>query len=507
MKADKKIIAAIIIVAFLLMLLNIVSSAYAGEEAVKKAMEKYDIHHYEDGIALLKKEIDARSGDDLVLPYFILGRLYLKQAGLYRAIYETSLMTTNEYLTKLNGSKSGRKSRYLSYFLGLLHLEMNQPKKAAAYLQQFINSSPPDERFREKARLRLGMAYYLMGEKKKGEDYWRGVSAKDEEIIAEKGYILVRLNTGIKDALEMAQNAIKISQKSGRKDIQLYRNAAYVYYKNDMADAALELLDKMPSDEAVFVDNMERNKVIKFYDPSAIGDISAIYYYAAGKYFNRVMNLRGRERYEDLVRYYLGEVSYGLGRYDAAIDEINNFVKLSKRDARYNERARVLLGACYYKKGDKKKAEEIWNDVLNKNPQDAGIISELMDTYAELKVEDPAILKRMEEKGSSSSRDEKLAKPFYMSLGRLYYNKRDYERSVQTLELARDKGNKNKLETNDPVFLIRLADGYYRLRKYSESLEIFFGIGKVYPIVRQIQDTIQGVYSAEEKGSGEARIN
>ena len=351
------------------------------------------------------------------------------------------------------------------------------------------------------------MAYYLMGEKKKGEDYWRGVSAKDEEIIAEKGYILARLNTGLKDALEMAQNAINISQKSGRKDIQLYRNAAYVYYKNDMADAALELLDKMPSDEAVFVDNMERNKVIKFYDPSTIGDISAIYYYAAGKYFNRVMNLRGRERYEDLIRYYLGEVSYGLGRYDAAIDEINNFVKLSKRDARYNERARVLLGACYYKKGDKKKAEEIWNDVLNKNPQDAGIISELMDTYAELKVADPAILKRMEEKDSSSSRDEKLAKPFYMSLGRLYYNKKDYERSVQTLELARDKGNKNKLETNDPVFLIRLADGYYRLKKYSESLEIFFGIGKVYPIVRQIQDTIQGVYSAEEKGSGEARIN
>lgn len=199
------------------------------------------------------------------------------------------------------------------------------------------------------------MAYYLMGEKKKGEDYWRGVSAKDEEIIAEKGYILARLNTGLKDALEMAQNAINISQKSGRKDIQLYRNAAYVYYKNDMADAALELLDKMPSDEAVFVDNMERNKVIKFYDPSTIGDISAIYYYAAGKYFNRVMNLRGRERYEDLIRYYLGEVSYGLGRYDAAIDEINNFVKLSKRDARYNERARVLLGACYYKKGIRKR--------------------------------------------------------------------------------------------------------------------------------------------------------
>ena len=64
-----------------------------------------------------------------MLPYFILGRFYLKEAGLYRAIYETSLMTTNEYLIKLNGSKSGKKSRYIPYFLGLLHLEMGQPKR------------------------------------------------------------------------------------------------------------------------------------------------------------------------------------------------------------------------------------------------------------------------------------------------------------------------------------------------------------------------------------------
>ena len=97
-------------------------------------------------------------------------------------------------------------------------------------------------------------------------------------------------------------------------------------------------------------------------------------------------------------------------------------------------------------------------------------------------------------------------KPFYNSLGLLYYSKKDYEKSVQALELARDKANKNKIEANDPVFLIRLANSYYRLRKYSEALEIFFELGKAYPVVRQIQDTIQGVYSADEKGSGDVRI-
>src|SRR4030067_610817 len=445
MKADKKIITAFIILAFILLVLNIV--AHAAEDSLKKAMEKYETHRYSEGIALLKKEIDGRQKDELVLPYFILSRFYLKEAELYRTMYETSLMTTNDYLIKLNSVRTGKKSKYLPYFMGLLYLETGQAKKGAASLQQFVNNN----------------------------------------------------------SVEMAQNSINLSQKNGNKNhSKKYREIAFIYYKNDMSDAALGLMDKIELNEPEVLDNVEKNKVVRFYDPALLNDMSRIYYYAAGKYFNKVMSLRGREKYEDLIRFYLSEVNYRLNRYDDAINEINGFLKSNKLDAKYNKKINVLLGACYYKKGNKKQAIEIWDDLLNKNQQDDGAISALMDAYAELNVEASPLLKKTE--GQIASKDEKKMKPFYNSLGLLYYSKKDYEKSVQALELARDKANKNKIEANDPVFLIRLANSYYRLRKYSEALAIFFELGKAYPVVRQIQDTIQGVYSADEKGSGDVRI-
>ncbi len=503
MKADKKIITALIIFAFILLILNIAS--YAAEDSLKKVMEKYETHRYNEGISLLRKEIDGKQKDELVLPYFILGRLYLKEAELYRTIYESSLMTTNEYLNKLNNLKSVKKSRYLPYFLGLLYLEINQPKKAVPLFQQLINTGSVDKGFKEKARLRLGAAYYIAGDKKKAEEQWTQVSADDKDVIAENGYIFARLNIRLKDAIDMVQNAVNLSQKNGTKShSKIYREIAFVYYKNDMVDAAIELLDKMPLDEPEVVDDIERNKVLRFYDISVMGDISTIYYSAASNYFNKAMNLRGREKYEDLIRFYLSEIDYRLNMYDEAVREINTFLKSNKLDARYNKRIRILLAACYYKKNNKKQAFEIWDEMVNKNFQDDSAVSAVMDTYAELNVDAASILKLIE--GQTVSKEEKKMKPYYNSLGGLYYSRKDYEKSVQAFELVRDKANKNKLEANDPVFLIRLANSYYRLKKYSEALEIFFEMGKSYPVVRQVQDAIQGVYSADEKGSGDVRI-
>ncbi len=503
MKADKKIITAFVILAFILLVLNIVS--HAAEESLKKAMEKYETHRYSEGIALLRKEIDGRQKDELVLPYFILGRFYLKEAELYRTMYETSLMTTNDYLIKLNSVRTGKKSKYLPYFMGLLYLETGQAKKAAATLQQFVNSNSVDTVLKEKARLKLGAAYYISGDRKKAEDIWAQVASAGEDVIAEKGYVYARLNIKLKDAVEMAQISINLSQKNGSKNhFKKYREIVFIYYKNDMSDAALGLMDKISLNEPEVLDNVEKNKAVRFYDPALLNDMSRIYYYAAGKYFNKVMSLRGREKYEDLIRFYLSEVNYRLNRYDDAINEINGFLKYSKLDVKYNKKINILLGACYYKKGDKKQAVEIWDDLLNKNLEDDSAISALMDAYAELNVDATAVLKRIEIQ--TASKDEKKLKPFYNSLGMLYYSRKDYEKSVQALELVRDKANKNKIEANDPVFLIRLANSYYRIKKYSEALEIFFELGKAYPVVRQIQDTIQGVYSADEKGSGDVRI-
>jgi hypothetical protein len=74
------------------------------------------------------------------------------------------------------------------------------------------------------------------------------------------------------------------------------------------------------------------------------------------------------------------------------------------------------------------------------------------------------------------------------------------------MEAGRDKSNKNKIEANDPEMLAGLAEAYYRTKQFSEGLEIFFEMSQEFPVVRQIQEAVQGVYSMEQRSAGDVRI-
>ena len=54
--------------------------------------------------------------------------------------------------------------------------------------------------------------------------------------------------------------------------------------------------------------------------------------------------------------------------------------------------------------------------------------------------------------------------------------------------------------------LVALADLYYRTKKFSESLEIYFEMGKQFPAVRPIQEALQGIYSMEHQSAGDAKL-
>jgi outer membrane protein assembly factor BamD (BamD/ComL family) len=94
-----------------------------------------------------------------------------------------------------------------------------------------------------------------------------------------------------------------------------------------------------------------------------------------------------------------------------------------------------------------------------------------------------------------------------VGLGRYSLGKKDLGKAVTYLETGRDKGNKNKIESNDPLMLVSLSDAYYRTKKFSEALEIYFEMSKQFPQVRQIQEALQGIYSMEHKSAGDVKIN
>ena len=102
--------------------------------------------------------------------------------------------------------------------------------------------------------------------------------------------------------------------------------------------------------------------------------------------------------------------------------------------------------------------------------------------------------------------DGRRAQRLNFALGRYHLVRKDYARAIAYMETGRDKSNKNKIEANDPEMLAGLAEAYYRTKQFSEGLEIFFEMSGEFPVVRQIQEAMQGVYSMEQRSAGDVRI-
>jgi hypothetical protein len=147
----------------------------------------------------------------------------------------------------------------------------------------------------------------------------------------------------------------------------------------------------------------------------------------------------------------------------------------------------------------------VWDELVRKQPEDRDLIAEVLFACSRMKVACPKALQKataLVEAGES-----KRLSLLNIAIGKYHLSGLDDARAVSYLEAGRDKSNKNKIESNDPAMLVSLADAYYRTKKFSEALEIYFEMSKQFPEVRQIQEAMQGVYAMEHKSAGDVKIN
>jgi len=81
-----------------------------------------------------------------------------------------------------------------------------------------------------------------------------------------------------------------------------------------------------------------------------------------------------------------------------------------------------------------------------------------------------------------------------------YLRKKDYARAISYMEAGRDKSNKNKIEANDPEMLAGLAEATIDQEILRRPRDLF-EMSKEFPVVRQIQEAMQGVYSMEQRSA------
>jgi tetratricopeptide (TPR) repeat protein len=178
------------------------------------------------------------------------------------------------------------------------------------------------------------------------------------------------------------------------------------------------------------------------------------------------------------------------------------FLARPQAPALYRGRAQARLALIDYRQGRKEEAERTWSAMAESG--DAELAAAALLGCAEAQAPCAKLLARAAQ--AAEGGEARRVRALNLALGTYYLRSDDYARAIAYLEAGRDKSNKNKIEANDPEMLAGLAQAYYRTKKFSEGLEIFFEMSQEFAVVRQIQEALQGVYSMEQRSAGDVRI-
>lgn len=478
-------------------------AAFGADDAVARAMKLYEKRHYAEAASLLHDESARVEKSRLGLAHLALGMIHLKNAVLHRELHQSALATAQEYLRKLAAGQGRERSRFVYFYLGDLFLEAGKPSVAEPYLEKFAKTGGIEPRYRAVAAVNLGLCYYLGKDSDRAAGQWTGIEASDPEVAAELAAAYSRAGLAAKNPVKLADDALAGALKAGKQpSMRMVKSLLAVYSRAGMTDKGLDLLRQRDLKAHSYREQLGKSKVITFYDAAILGDAATLYGQASVFHLEKAA-LDAKAK--DMAEFHLGQAYALAGAVDKSLTVSARFASSSQMPQSYKDRLRVWQGAGLYQKGSVADAVGVWDELARKQPEDPDLLAEILLTCNRLRIECGSIVQR-----ASSAVEAGEGKRFAAlnsSLGKYYLGRMDGAKAVSYLEAARDKANKNKIEANDPVLLVSLADGYFRTKKYSEALEIYFEMSRQFPEVRQIQDALQGVYAMEHKSAGDVKIN
>jgi len=476
--------------------------AFAADDAVQKAMKAYEKHRYEEGARDLRQALPSLAQNKQPSAQLALGMLYLKNAELHQELFQSSVTVNADYLKRLAAERGAGRSKYSDLYLGLALLESGKPDSAAAPLEKFI-AGTGETKFKALAAIGLGTAEHLSGNTQKAQDAWSAVQSADPDV--KTGLAAAWSKAGIteKSASGLCDEVLASGRKSGASlSIIATTNCLGVYGRAGQADKGADLLQRSDLKAHAIRESVGKSKVISFYDVQLLASLSSFYLQAATSSLEKAA---ADPQLASIANYYLSEAHVLAGSAEQAAKAASIFLASPQAPPQYKNRALVRQGMVQYRKGKKSDAIGLWEEMTRNHPNDPDLLADVLFSCGTLKIECPRLAQT-----AASAVERGEGKRFAVAnigLGRYYVGRKDYVKALTYLEMGRDKGNKNKIEFNDPLMLVDLAETYYRTKKYSEALEIYFEMSKQFPQVRQLQEALQGIYSMEHKSAGDVKIN
>jgi tetratricopeptide (TPR) repeat protein len=475
--------------------LALASGASAGDDLASAAMKLYEKRRYEQAARMLESAKDAGAQAQLVL-----GMIYLRNADLHEAFARAAAAAELDYLDKLTNTAGEGRSRYARLYLAEALAASGNAREAARHFERFRADPGVERRHRAIAGIGLGSALWAQRDAARARQLWAGASDALEVKLARaaaQGRARVVDAKSLKRVADAAAAEKNLSPRARRYLIEIYLAAG-------VPEQALAVARAAELGAASYVERFKAvkgtAKTIAFYDLALLADLEQLYRELARR---RLEQAAADPRMKPTAEYYLAEALSGLGELEQAAAMARSFIARPEAPAQYRDRSRARLALIAHRQGDRASAEGAWT-ALAERSSDAEVLAAVVMACAGAGAPCAKALARA---GQVAEADElRRNQRLNFALGAYWLRKQDPARAIAFMEAGRDKSNKNKIEANDPEMLAGLAEAYYRTKKFSEGLEIFFEMSQEFPVVRQIQEAVQGVYSMEQRAAGDVRI-
>jgi tetratricopeptide (TPR) repeat protein len=287
----------------------------------------------------------------------------------------------------------------------------------------------------------------------------------------------------------------------------LKMNHAYSLLALGRFDEAYNAVIDINLNAPIYVHKPDQKTEIRFYDLSILESYSKIIFGESIKNLEPIVTASSGEL-ASFACYYVAQMYLYLRDYQQALKFTLKAKKLAVASSLTMIRAVACEASIHLLTEKEKRGNKLLDDEITRIHGKPTSLLEMMRVvissnvdYSKVKNLVNRVEESLDDTGWERTRRDTAI------LGELSFFTGRYVRALYYLERARDKGNKNKIETNDPTFLLKLSYVYYSREYYPESLEILFSLAKSFSGIRPLQDAVQSVYSYKQKGSGEAIID
>jgi hypothetical protein len=466
--------------------------AHATPADLKKSAELLEKHYYESAAAMLRAGKFA--GDTEPMAALTLGRAYARSAELHRALHEASIALGTRYLQQLVTHRGKDASRYAPLYYGEYLIEARKTKEGTTQLRRFLEQKDTAAPYADLAKVIIAAGDAAPG--------IGAVKSVDPLVRLQAAAALSRHPEKRAEALATADQAIDTLRKThAALPMRAVTQAVGIYARGAQHDKALALLAAGDASRPSMEETVATSKVLRHYDPALLKNLAELYDGAAEKWFDTA---RQTPRIKAVAAYFLAELHFAAGRTNKAGALLAEIAAAPELPAAFRERTAILRAAVEARGTEPLRAAQAFDELAKKHAQDPILMAETLLACVRTQAQCPATIAAARALAQSAQSDRFRA--LHRAVGEQYAAEGKSELALQSLETARDKSNKNKLDTNDPLLLLRLAEQHFAAKSFSESLEIYFELGKEFPAVRQLQEAAQGIYSTEYRSAGDVRI-